>query len=181
MQSVGPLIIFPWIPALRHDFCSTFKRSKLKNNSLLNGHLLLFAWSKNVSSNTVKLKFGSKILSYIKTIETQQRKHTLIINRKWKPLETHVCVLLVTKINGMLQFSYAGWFSIMLCTSYIDMCYRLSHKSVECTTNKFNFLPLTTHKTPLLLKGNHTSSLIKSSVKRNAKIKTVLNGPLDPH
>lgn len=74
----------------------------------------------------------------------------------------------------MLQFSYAGWFSIMLCTSNTDMCYRLSHKSVECTTNKFNFLPLTTHKTPLLLKENHTSSLIKGSVKRKPKIKTSL-------
>lgn len=54
------------------------------------------------------------------------------------------------------------------------MCYRLSCESVECATNKFNFLPLTTHKIFLLLKENHTSSLTVSLVKKKAKIKTSL-------
>lgn len=67
MQSVRPLIIFLLTLALRPDFSYTFKKSKSKNNGLVNSHFSLFAWSKNVSSNTAKLKFGSKILSYIKT------------------------------------------------------------------------------------------------------------------
>lgn len=53
--------------------------------------------------------------------------------------------------------------------------YRLSHESMECTTNKFNFLPLTTHKIFLLLKENHTSSLTESSVKKESQNKDILN------